>query len=1163
MAFLSGSLYRKKLTFDQDLIPSNQNDFRVLVTLTNSNFDFSKSYSDGTDIRFTADDGTTELKFDREYHDDTDEEGYYFVRIPSVVSGSGNTNEFYIYYGGDGLSDAADPENTWKASQSANPDYNAVWHMKESLNGTIGELEDVLSQDTYVAESLNTSNASADSEYDVSYSADKAVDDDTNTFWASDDSDSPHWLMYDFGSGNSKVIAKTAITPWGDSYGYGVKDFTVQGSNDASNWDNLYSDQHADNDTRVEYTFTNLTAYRYYRLYFSNTWRTDYSKQDVKEWELFSLDQGLDGQGAGSSIPVQVDGIIYKGNQGQGSSSYVTVPDSSDFYLSGDFTIEWKMKWISSVSNGSILGQSEGGGANKKWFINYGSLVGGRLTFLFYLTGTQQVHFVWTPSADTDYHCMLTREGNNFKFYVNGSQIGGTQTNSNALPDCDSPFIIFSEGESWQWFSGLLDEIRLINGTSKSENYASLAYESDRNNLLTFGSEEEAPIIDNEDAFELTEILEMKVSKEIIDLSESLELDDNATLKPSVEFIDLSETLELDNVKTISPVNEVNLASRIISFNPLIIISDTDPVELVRVDVSDPANPNWSIYTISDLSVKNAKDIYYDETEEMIYIACAEGQILKVDKSDFATRTQIDTGDTDDLTNIDGIHTLAKIFASTNSTTGEIIALDNRTTSILNTDARAIIQVEDILTVRANAVIGAILSTDARAIAQVNTILKTDARAYYVPADKPQTYTGINLNPTAQTDFHVYIDDVELTDSDLKVDSIIIDHVIDDNSTANFVLTRRHDDLNTDFAGNSVEITNQNSVKIYIGSRLEFSGNISNLECNSETETVQVNAIADEKTSNSKTIGVPLSSLNADAHLYDAFLLNPVIDNPIIASDDENPEYYKGIRVDLGVEKKESLRRIRYMGLTSILAEKFQDGTFKPSQNDTYFWFGKGENVTTGQTLTTLRYVGTSFSGFNGDLWVLTGASYRTQREFDNIETDLGYYTVGSAPYNDISVKNGKYIPKDKYEDRTDGLYRVREAGYDFTSYAQQVADIEYDKLKNINGTLFPKTSAIIQLSVDGYLYYDPSLSTRINITNTTSADIYKNNNGFPVAVKSININSETMRVTLKTDNNLSVAELDALDAQLPDETSDEFVFESDEARLFTKFDPNSYKTVE
>ena len=78
--------YRKKITIDQTKVDENLTDFPVLVKLTSSNFDFSKARSDGHDIRFTASDGTTLLKYERERHDSVNPVSYTHLTLPTIYS---------------------------------------------------------------------------------------------------------------------------------------------------------------------------------------------------------------------------------------------------------------------------------------------------------------------------------------------------------------------------------------------------------------------------------------------------------------------------------------------------------------------------------------------------------------------------------------------------------------------------------------------------------------------------------------------------------------------------------------------------------------------------------------------------------------------------------------------------------------------------------------------------------------------------------------------------------------------------------------------------------------------------------------------------------------------------------------------------------------------
>lgn len=64
-----------------------------------------------------------------------------------------------------------------------------------------------------------------------------------------------------------KIVTKLAIKPLRISSGqYSLASFTLQGSHDNSKWTDIYAGSHVNTDSETEHTFTNTTAYRYYRL---------------------------------------------------------------------------------------------------------------------------------------------------------------------------------------------------------------------------------------------------------------------------------------------------------------------------------------------------------------------------------------------------------------------------------------------------------------------------------------------------------------------------------------------------------------------------------------------------------------------------------------------------------------------------------------------------------------------------------------------------------------------------------------------------------------------------------------------------------------------------------------------------------------------------------
>ena len=102
---------RKKITISLNTeISNNLNNFPVLVSVTDSDFTKS-SYSEGRDIFFTADDGTTLLSYEIERFNSSTGEIIAWVNIPTLLAVS--TTDIYIYYKGPTQST---PSNLWDSN---------------------------------------------------------------------------------------------------------------------------------------------------------------------------------------------------------------------------------------------------------------------------------------------------------------------------------------------------------------------------------------------------------------------------------------------------------------------------------------------------------------------------------------------------------------------------------------------------------------------------------------------------------------------------------------------------------------------------------------------------------------------------------------------------------------------------------------------------------------------------------------------------------------------------------------------------------------------------------------------------------------------------------------------------------------------------------------
>ena len=138
---------------------------------------------------------------------------------------------------------------------------------------------------SYGSDFCNGGTASADSVYS-GYPSALAFDNDEETFWASQNTAFPHWIKYDLGSGVTKTARKLRFKPRVIPGGSTVKDFKLQGSNNDSEWTDILTSAAANSETWQEWIFNNPTAYRYYRLYVTSDYNTNYDYCEFFEIEL-------------------------------------------------------------------------------------------------------------------------------------------------------------------------------------------------------------------------------------------------------------------------------------------------------------------------------------------------------------------------------------------------------------------------------------------------------------------------------------------------------------------------------------------------------------------------------------------------------------------------------------------------------------------------------------------------------------------------------------------------------------------------------------------------------------------------------------------------------------------------------------------------------------
>ena len=300
--------YRKTITIDFTKVSSGPHtSFPVLVNLPADPNLVAHARAAGQDILFTLGRGT---KLNHEFETYTTATGALiaWVQVPSLSS-SANT-VLYMYYGNAAATNQQNTSGTWDAN------YKAVWHLKETGNGTAGEFKD---------STINANNAQGGGGSAAKTPAPVAAQigngqnfDNTNTRYIT----APHsaslnlnvsvtlsaWInMRTFGTGNDTdtIVGKhdESGTPWTAHYKLALHDAT---GGSAPPKVALYKD--GTDDTATAAGATGLTA---------NTW--------------YYVVATFSGNTAGNSALVYLDGV----QNGTGALNTVTFTSSYPVSIGG------------------------------------------------------------------------------------------------------------------------------------------------------------------------------------------------------------------------------------------------------------------------------------------------------------------------------------------------------------------------------------------------------------------------------------------------------------------------------------------------------------------------------------------------------------------------------------------------------------------------------------------------------------------------------------------------------------------------------------------------------------------------------------------------------------------------------------------------------------
>ncbi len=118
---------RKSITIDNTKVNGNQTDFPVWIDLTDSDI-AARAQPSGSDIYFTAADGTTVLDYEIQGWNATTHRLSAWVRVPALAGNAPTV--LYVYYGDPAATAMPNAAGVFKSS------FSAVWHLEDATSAT-------------------------------------------------------------------------------------------------------------------------------------------------------------------------------------------------------------------------------------------------------------------------------------------------------------------------------------------------------------------------------------------------------------------------------------------------------------------------------------------------------------------------------------------------------------------------------------------------------------------------------------------------------------------------------------------------------------------------------------------------------------------------------------------------------------------------------------------------------------------------------------------------------------------------------------------------------------------------------------------------------------------------------------------------------------------
>lgn len=159
-----------------------------------------------------------------------------------------------------------------------------------------------------------------------------------------------------------------------------------------------------------------------------------------------------------------------------GTTDNLNSADSADWQLgggTGDFTIDFWVRFnaFQAGARNFIVAQAQD--ANNHWVLEYRDVAD---ELLFFNTTASTLNLLvqksWAASLATWYHVAFVRTGNDFKMFIDGTQIGTTVTDADAVGNHTASLILGEDPlTAGREFNGWLDEFRISNVARWTTNF--------------------------------------------------------------------------------------------------------------------------------------------------------------------------------------------------------------------------------------------------------------------------------------------------------------------------------------------------------------------------------------------------------------------------------------------------------------------------------------------------------------------------------------------------------------------------------------------------------------------------------------------------------------------------------------------------------------------